>query len=521
MAQKRITQLLRSNTVYDTRALAEAALVNEARNDGAIVLARYKSALQSGGYEVISIAGIQAVTGTGQSTTLLATQKDLDALSSELSGGFDDRLKKVEEEITNLQEALKNAAGLTEGTENVTINGQTVPVKTYTYTPPTNSTYLGNTANIKEAIAALDSNLATLAGNAITTITSPNSTITVGGTGNSRTLDANVTNLVDSNDKVLGVTSGKITSNVTLKKITTAASSAYAAQYQLVGKDGTTALGATIDIPRDQVIKDAWLSATENGPEIAASDTTTKAGYIVFEIYTGTTSTDTTKVSVNIGRFLEELEASDIADAIYGDGLVYNTTTKKLDVNVGNGLEIASNKVQVKIDSTSDGALTVSANGVKLAPGVLVKSVKINDLTAATPNASGQVNITLAGKDIKITGFTESTETNAANLVPAATDTVNQALAKLYRTIELDEATTAAALTDLDSRVQDLENATLTAGNGIDTTNNVISVVLDENATGKGTSATTHNQYASNNWNALELSSDGLYLSSIWDCGTY
>jgi hypothetical protein len=65
MAQKRITQLLRSNTVYDTRALAEAALVNEARNDGAIVLARYKSELQSGGYEVISIAGIQAVTGTG------------------------------------------------------------------------------------------------------------------------------------------------------------------------------------------------------------------------------------------------------------------------------------------------------------------------------------------------------------------------------------------------------------------------------------------------------------------------
>ena len=521
MAQKRITQLLRSSTVYNTRALAEEALVNETRVDGALVLARYKSALTGGGTEVISIAGIQAVTGDGQSTTILATKKDLDALDQALSGGVETQLEDIADVLNAMDAALTSKVGLGGTATTVQIGGQNVPVRTYTYTPPVNANYISGATSVINAVELLDTNLGTLAGNVITNITSTGNTVTVTGSGNSRNLEVNTTNLVDSNDKVLGVNNSKITSNVTLKKITTATSSAYAAQYQLVGKDGTTALGATIDIPRDQVIKDAWLSATENGPEIAASDTTTKAGYIVFEIYTGTSSTATTKVSVNIGRFLEELESGDIANDIQGNGLVYNSTSKKLDVNVGNGLEIASDKIQVKIDSTSDGALTVSANGVKLAPGVLVKSVKINDLTAATPNASGQVNITLAGKDIKITGFTESTETNAANLVPAATDTVNQALAKLYRTIELDEATTAAALTDLDSRVQDLENATLTAGNGIDTTNNVISVVLDENATGKGTSATTHNQYASNNWNALELSSDGLYLSSIWDCGTY
>lgn len=495
MAQKRITQLLRSNTVYDTRALAEAALVNEARNDGAIVLARYKSELQSGGYEVISIAGIQAVTGTGQSTTLLATKKDLDALDQALSGGVEAQLEDIADILNAMDTALTSKIGLNGDSTTVEIGGQNVPVRTYTYTPPANSTYLGNTTNIKDALAALDSNLATLAGNAITTITSPNSTVTVGGTGNSRTLDVNTTNLVDSNDKVLGVTSGKITSNVTLKKITTAATSAYAAQYQLVGKDGTTALGATIDIPRDQVIKDAWLSATENGPEIPASDTTTKAGYIVFEIYTGASSTATTKVSVNIGRFLEELEAGDIASSIDGNGLVYNTTTKKLDVNVGNGIEKASDKIQLKLDPTTDGHLTLSANGLKLT--------------------------TFTGADVKLTGFTESTETDQANLAIAATDSVNQALAKLYRTIELDEAVKAAALTDLDDRVTVLENKTLTAGNGIDTTNNVISVDLDTNATGKGTGATAHNQYGSDNWNALELSSDGLYLSSIWDCGTY
>lgn len=508
MAQKRITQLLRSNTVYDTRALAEAALVNEARNDGAIVLARYKQTSEQDGnqvVEVISIAGVQAVTSTGESTTLLATQRDLDALSNELSGGFDDRLREAEESIANLQEALKNAAGLTEGTENVTINGQTVPVKTYTYTPPANSTYLGNTTSIKDALAALDSNLATLADQTIFIVESVDQTLDVNPSTNRVDLSVNTNNIVEPS-AILEVSSNKINADVSLKKITTAATSAYAAQYQLVGIDGTTALGATIDIPRDQVIKDAWLSATENGPEIAASDTTTKAGYIVFEIYTGASSTATTKVSVNIGRFLEELEAGDIASSIDGDGLVYNSTTKKLDVNVGNGIEKASDKIQLKLDPTTDGHLTLSANGLKLT--------------------------VFTGADVKLTGFTESTETNQANLAIAATDSVNQALAKLYRTIELDEQVKAAALTDLDDRVTVLENKTLTAGNGIDTTNNVISVDLDTNTTNKGAVIANdsssvasvklaHNQYASDNWNALELSSDGLYLSSIWDCGTY
>lgn len=480
MAQKRITQLLRSSTVYNTRALAEEALVNEARNDGAIVLARYKSALTGGGTEVISIAGIQAVTGDGQSTTILATKKDLDALDQALSGGIEGQLEDIADVLNAMDTALTSKVGLGGTATTVQIGGQNVPVRTYTYTPPVNANYISGATDVINAVELLDTNLGTLAGNVITNITSTGNTVTVTGSGNSRNLEVNTANLVDSNDKVLGVTNSKITSNVTLKKITTAANSAYAAQYQLVGKDGNTALGATIDIPRDQVIKDAWLSATENGPEIAASDTTTKAGYIVFEIYTGTTSTDTTKVSVNIGRFLEELESGDIANAIAGNGLEYNSTTKKINI---------------KLDPTTDGHLTLSANGLKL--------------TAFT------------GADILLTGFTESTATSAASLAPAATDTVNQALAKLYRTIELDETTTAAALTDLDSRVQDLENASLTAGNGIDTTNNVISVVLDENATGKGTSATAHNQYASNSWNALELSSDGLYLSSIWDCGTY
>lgn len=480
MAQKRITQLLRSSTIYNTRALAEEALVNETRVDGSLVLARYKSALSGGGTEVISIAGIQAVTGDGQSTTILATKKDLDALDQALSGGVETQLEDIADVLNALDTALTSKVGLGGTATTVQIGGQNVPVRTYTYTPPANANYISGATNVINAVELLDTNLGTLAGNVITNITSTGNTVTVTGTGNSRNLEVNTANLVDSNDKVLGVTNSKITSNVTLKKITTAANSAYAAQYQLVGKDGNTALGATIDIPRDQVIKDAWLSATENGPEIAASDTTTKAGYIVFEIYTGTTSTDTTKVSVNIGRFLEELESGDIANAIAGNGLEYNSTTKKINI---------------KLDPTTDGHLTLSANGLKL--------------TAFT------------GADILLTGFTESTATSAASLAPAATDTVNQALAKLYRTIELDETTTAAALTDLDSRVQDLENASLTAGNGIDTTNNVISAVLDENATGKGTSATTHNQYASDNWNALELSSDGLYLSSVWDCGTY
>lgn len=482
MAQ-RITQLLRSNTTYSNRNEAVNAIMAQDQVDGQIVLASYKA---TGDGKITTIAGLQTNKGgTNKSTTLIADANYVQAITTAISN------------------ALTNDVGLTSSTGTITIgtgsDAVTYTVTTYDYVPPTNSNYLSGSTSVKDSLQKLDTklkavedvaNAATSGG--ITSITSDGSIEVTTPAGNSNARNINVN--IKSGEHVIAKdsTSKNLYTDIKLEKITTAASSEYAAQYKLTGTDGTQ-LGALIDIPRDQVIKDAWLSNTENGSEVTSGQT---ANYIVFEIYTGASSTATKKVSVDISRFFESLEAGSIANSIAGNGLEYNSSTQKLNV---------------KIDSTSEGYLTVSANGVKL-----------SGVTNAINNAIAAID---AG-DIPLTGFTSdttniSTETDESNLELEDTDTVNEALAKLYRTIELDEATTAAALTDLDSRIQDLESASLTAGDGIDTTNNVISVELDTNATGKGTSATAHNQYASTNWNALELSSDGLYLSSIWDCGTY
>lgn len=153
--------------------------------------------------------------------------------------------------------------------------------------------------------------------------------------------------------------------------------------------------------------------------------------------------------------------------------------------------------------------------------------VKVNNKTASVTNHVASV--TIDGGDVALTGYSEDTasiqaETQEANLQIADTDTVNQAVAKLYRTIELDERTIAAGLVDLDSRLQEVEQEVAdpyTEGNGININNKVISVELDDAAKSNTAKATADAYVDQTNGNVLQLSSEGLYLSNVWDCGTY
>ena len=157
-----------------------------------------------------------------------------------------------------------------------------------------------------------------------------------------------------------------------------------------------------------------------------------------------------------------------------------------------------------------------------------LKGVKVNNKTASVDN-NRIASVTVDGGDIALTGYSEDTasiqaETQEANLQIADTDTVNQAVAKLYRTIELDERTIAAGLVDLDSRLQEVEQEVATPyteGNGININNKVISVELDDAAKSSTAKATADAYVDQTNGNVLQLSSEGLYLSNVWDCGTY
>ena len=105
-------------------------------------------------------------------------------------------------------------------------------------------------------------------------------------------------------------------------------------------------------------------------------------------VVTPDTTNNNTKLSVTTGNGLEktgtnndtlsvkagdgiEVTASGVG-VLAGDGLVINSSTKVVDVNPGNGLEISSDAVAIKIDSTSamadstHGMLTVSTDGLKL-----------------------------------------------------------------------------------------------------------------------------------------------------------
>lgn len=168
--------------------------------------------------------------------------------------------------------------------------------------------------------------------------------------------------------------------------------------------------------------------------------------------------------------------------------------------------------IDTALKTLQDGALT---------------GVKVNNKTATVANHVASV--TIDGGDVALTGYSEDTasiqaETQEANLQIADTDTVNQAIAKLYRTIELDERTIAAGLVDLDGRLQEVEQEVATPyteGNGININNKVISVELDDAAKSNTAKATADAYVDQTNGNVLQLSSEGLYLSNVWDCGTY
>ena len=160
---------------------------------------------------------------------------------------------------------------------------------------------------------------------------------------------------IDPSDKVLEQSTNGILANVSIQKIGTPDAD-FAAQYKLVGKDGTTALGVTIDILKDQLFKDVSFvhSATQADVDLAATrGSVIELGYtyICFEF------------ELSTGDKWVYLDVSDLVD----------------EYTAGNtGIDVADYKVSLVVDPSSH--LEIGSNGLRLKDSAFITGEEFNEL---------------------------------------------------------------------------------------------------------------------------------------------
>ena len=255
---------------------------------------------------------------------------------------------------------------------------------------------------------------------------------------------------------------------------------------------------STIVVPKDNAFVTAQLGHVGATADASTGTITDGSGEDALLIEYVNGSGVYTLVAVPIGAFLKEAE--------FKDGLAVSANGE-VSAKLGNGIEFGSeatgNKsLNVKIDSTSENYLTVGADGLKLS-GINAKFEALDATVGSTTVATGKhVAVQVVEADGVLTELTVTEDD-----IASAAD------------LEEIEKVTSAALNDLESKKADksaldaLASDALTgvvAGNGINVTaksngSQTISAKLDTVQTD----------------NALSNGTNGLYLSSTIDCGTY
>lgn len=204
--------------------------------------------------------------------------------------------------------------------------------------------------------------------------------------------------------------------------------------------------GVTIDIPKDQTIRDVKIStldATLDEDGMIVDGTGTTALCISYILANGSYKL----VSIDYQKFLEETE-------------------------FGDGTEVVNHKVQVKIDPTTDSYLTVGPDGLKLS-GV---ADGINDLAEsiyyyhASATISASPTLIEKGVSTQITITAKSSfKTESANTLDIKNVTSDQTLessgtpASKTATINIDDSATFQAIAAFDYDVTKTANVTVTA----------------------------------------------------------
>ena len=191
-----------------------------------------------------------------------------------------------------------------------------------------------------------------------------------------------VSSVSEENGKISVIRKALADTDIKIVKISTP-STGYASQYKLVSKDGSTALGETINIPKDQFLK--TVNFYQKSADVPTDQIDYPANFVFpgirFEWETKTDETATTWVSVK-----------DLVD-IY---------------TAGNGISVDNNVISAKIQANSK----LSVNG----DGLTVDTAAWN-VTGVDTTASHGVNLSLTSTKVGITVADGSITTGNTNLV--------------------------------------------------------------------------------------------------------
>lgn len=320
--------------------------------------------------------------------------------------------------------------------------------------------------------------------------------------------------------------------------------------FLTVGADGFKLSGVqnaidsaieSLDVTGDTAVAGQYVAAIEETDGIVAVKTRANVSEAVLNNYakgsdaTAVAATDT--VNEAISKLENQVDAAKAAattkvvegtDA--GNNLTIDSATSASDGSVTytvNLTDVASNSAlteEIAARKAVDGqtgqtyAANTSANyisgatslndadvkldaALKALDGQTIKTITSDNGSITVTSGANEFDLATDTSLIKLSGFTPTTATT--DTAPQNGDTLNDALAAIYAVAKHHHLTAS--------------NSGVTVATTTDGTTIGLNLDEAETATGREDGAYVHED--SNN--VLSIDSEGLYLSNVWDCGTY
>ena len=309
---------------------------------------------------------------------------------------------------------------------------------------------------------------------------------------------------IKSGEKVikLDANGGGLYTDIDLVKITTGLPAEIKERYQLLASDDSQ-LGSNIDIPKDShIVSINYITTGEHAQnlEYVYIDVSgnTQTTYIDMselvleaEFASGVTVTDHVAhgvvdqtsesfLTVGAGGFKLAGVQNAINNAVSGAVENLDADVSGNSTHVTVGVEQVDGKITAVTVSESDIASADAINALSAKTITVATSANGSITTATTTASDGTKSIALEtdADKIQMSGFTGTSVLSGIS----QSDSISDAFEKVEDVIEENELVTAAALTDLDGRVEGLSGKTVTA---ITSNNNSITTSINDAAGNK------------------------------------